>query len=111
MCPANRLGGCFRHPEVFHLALLNQLFHRSRYVFNRDLGVYAVLIEQIDGIDLESFKRALDSSFDVSGRLSKAYRTRRTVVLKFESELRRNHDLFTEGARASPTSSSLAKGP
>ena len=41
----NRPGRCFRHAEVFHLALLNQLLHRSGYVFDRHLRVDAMLIE------------------------------------------------------------------
>ena len=48
----DRPHSCFRKAEVLDLALLNQVLHRSRYVFDRHVRVNTVLIEQIDGIDL-----------------------------------------------------------
>ena len=65
VCAADRLYPCFRESEVLHFALLNQLFHRSRNVFDRHIGVNAVLIEQIDDIGLESLERALGGFLDV----------------------------------------------
>jgi len=45
MCATDRLHPGFRKAEVLHLALLNQLFHRSRNVFDRLTGN---LLEQLD---------------------------------------------------------------
>ena len=42
----------FGKAEVLHLALLNQFLHRSRHLFDRDVGIDAVLIEQIDDVGL-----------------------------------------------------------
>jgi len=51
--------------EVPDLALPNQLLHRARHVFNRDVRVDAVLIEEINDIDLEAVKRAFGDFPDV----------------------------------------------
>src|SRR6266496_4365426 len=65
VCAPNRLYSRFRKAEVLHFTLLNQVLHRSRHVFDRHVRVNTVLIEQIDGIDLESLKRALGDLLDV----------------------------------------------
>ena len=65
ICATNRLWCCFGHPEVFHLALLNQLFHGSGNVFDGHVGVDAVLIEQIDDIGLEALERGGGDFLDV----------------------------------------------
>jgi hypothetical protein len=41
---------------VLHLAFVNQLFNCSRHLFDRDLGIYPVLIEQIDTVDSKSLE-------------------------------------------------------
>ena len=61
----DRLHSCFRKAEVLHLTFLNQVLHRSRHVFDRHVRVDAVLIEQIDDIDLESLERGLGDLLDV----------------------------------------------
>ncbi len=62
---ANRLCSCFRKAEVLHLPFLNQVLHRSGHVFDWHVRVNTVLIEQIDGIDLESLERGLGDLLDV----------------------------------------------
>src|SRR5712691_1351848 len=42
----DRLHSCFRKAEMLHLALLNQLFYRSRNVLYRYVRVNAVLVEE-----------------------------------------------------------------
>ena len=59
------LHPCFGKAEVLHLALLNQFFHRSRNVFDRHVGVNAVLIEQVDDIGLQALERGLGDFLDV----------------------------------------------
>ena len=55
----------FRKSEVLHLALLNQVLHRSRHVFDRHVRIDAVLIEQIDDIGLEALERGFGDLLDV----------------------------------------------
>jgi hypothetical protein len=52
----NRLDSCFRKAEVLDLSLLNQVLYRSGHVFDRHVRVNTVLIEQVDGVDLESLQ-------------------------------------------------------
>src|SRR4249919_196478 len=66
-CAANRLDAGFREAEVLHLAFLNQVFHRSRDVFNRHLRVHPVLIEEVDRLDPETPERGLGDLPDVRG--------------------------------------------
>ena len=65
MCATDRLHSCFRQAEVLDLTFLNQVLHRPRHVFDWHVRVNTVLIEQVDGIDLESLKRALGDLLDV----------------------------------------------
>jgi hypothetical protein len=67
MSTANRLCACFRKSEVLDLALLDQVFHRSSHVFDRHVGIDAMLIEQVDRFDLESLERGLGNLLDVFG--------------------------------------------
>src|ERR1700683_3020122 len=62
---ADRLHARFRESEVLHLALLDQIFYRSRSVFDGDVGVDAVLIEQIDDVGLEALERGFCDLLDV----------------------------------------------
>ena len=62
---ADGLHARFGKAEVLDLAFLNQILHRSRDVFDGHVRVNAVLIEQIDGIDLEPLERALGGLLDV----------------------------------------------
>ena len=57
MCAAYGLCPCFRQSEVLHLAFLNQALHRPRYLFNGHVRIDAMLIEEIDGVDLEPCQR------------------------------------------------------
>ena len=55
----------FRHAEVFHLAGLNEFLHRARDIFDWHIGINAMLIEQVDSLNLEPFKGAFDDLLDV----------------------------------------------
>ena len=67
---ANRLRSGFGQPEVLHLALLDQVFHRTGDVLDRHVRVDAVLIEQIDTSVLSRLSDASATSLMCSGRLS-----------------------------------------
>jgi hypothetical protein len=62
---ADGLHACFGKAEVLDLAFLNQVLHRSRYVFDRHVRVNPMLIEQVDDIHLEPLERALGGLLDV----------------------------------------------
>ncbi len=67
MGAADRLHSRFRKTEVLHLALLDQVLHGSRHVFDRDARIHAVLVEQIDDVGLEALERGLGDFLDVLG--------------------------------------------
>ena len=110
---ADGLHACFGKAEVLDLAFLNQVLHRSRYVFDGHVRVNAMLIEQVDDIHLEPLERALGGLLDV---LRPAVQARRTLhPAGIEIGLRSNPNLVAittclrKGARASPTSSSFGE--
>ena len=55
---ADRLRARLREAEVLDLALRDQLLDRSRDVLDRHVGVDAVLVEQVDGVDLQPLERS-----------------------------------------------------
>ncbi len=76
VCATDGLHARFGKAEVLDLAFLNQVLHRSRYVFDGHVRVNPMLIEQVDDINLEPLERALDGLLDV---LRPAVQTRRTL--------------------------------
>src|SRR5437879_4985691 len=78
----------FRQAEVPDLAFPNQTLDGAGNVFDRDVRIDAVLIEEIDAIRLEPFERCLGNLPDVCGP---AVQARLLAVLELEPELRRNH--------------------
>ena len=82
---------------MLNLALLDQLLHGSRHVFNGNLGVYAVLIEQIDGIDFEPLERAFDDLLNVLWPAIQATPSRFAVESRFVTKLGRYYYLPAEG--------------
>jgi hypothetical protein len=92
MGATNRLDAGFRQPEVFDLAFLNQTLHRSRHVLDRHVRVDAVLIEQVDRLDLETPERSLGDLFDVGWP---AIQTALLPSFEREPELGRDHHMVT----------------
>ena len=56
---AHGLGGGFGEADVADLALLHQLGHAAHGLLDRHVGIDAVLIEQVDGVDAQPPQRAL----------------------------------------------------
>src|SRR5271157_1372005 len=99
VCTTDRLCGCFRHAEVLDLALLNEVLHGSRDVFDRNLGVHTVLIVEIDGINPEPLQRPFDGLLDVLGPAIHACRSRPMIgATKIEPEFGGDHYLPAEGS-------------
>ena len=65
MRAADRLHARFGQAEVLDLPFLNQFLDGSRHVFYRHIRVDAVLIEQVDRLDLEPLERTLHGLPDV----------------------------------------------
>ncbi len=97
VCATDGLCCCFRKPEVLDLALVNEVLHGSRHVFDRDLGVHAVLIEEVDGIDPEPLERAFGRLRDVLRPAVQADPTRTPIGLELVGELGGYDDPPAEG--------------
>src|SRR5439155_4099598 len=93
---ANRLRGCLGKAELPDLACLNQVPYSSGDVFNRNVRVNAVLVEQIDGINLEALERSLCDPLDLFWPAVEACQTSLRLGIDFPSELGGDHHLPTE---------------
>ena len=96
VCATDGLYACLRESEVLHFALLNQLLHRSRGVFDRHVRIDSVLVEQVDDIGLETLERGLGDLLDVLGATVQPCLFA-AVRIQFETELRCNHHMLTYG--------------
>src|SRR5215472_13557675 len=81
---------------MLNLALLNQLLHCAGHVFDRYARVNTMLIEQIDGIDLESLERGFGDLLDVLWPAIQAHEPGFSVGLQFETELGGYHHFATK---------------
>src|SRR5208282_2568461 len=88
---ADGLRARLRKTKVLHFTLLNQIFHRTSNVFDWHLQVDAMLIEEIDGLDLESFQRSLGNLSNVLGATVDCPRSP-----ELEAEFSSDHDLLSE---------------
>ena len=61
----DRLHSCFRKPEVLDLTFLNQILYRCRHLFDWHVRINAMLIEEIDGIGVDSLERGFGDLLDV----------------------------------------------
>src|SRR5208282_5490630 len=86
----------FRKAEVLHLTFMNQVLHGSGYVFDGHVRVDTVLIEQIDGIDLEALNRGFSDLLNALGAAIRTNETGTSVRLEFEAELGGDHHFPTE---------------
>jgi hypothetical protein len=81
---------------MLDLPLLDQILHGPRNVFNRDRGIDAMLIVEIDDIDSETLQGALDYLLDVLGLAIQAAPTRFTRGGGCPAKRRRDDDLIAE---------------
>jgi hypothetical protein len=109
MGAADRADAGLGHPEVVDLAGLDELLDGAGDVLDGDFRVDAVLVEQVDGVGPQATEGALDGGADVVRSAGDA------VCLPFSSNANPNLVAMTTSSRtgcsASPTSSSLWKGP
>src|SRR5207253_7130927 len=78
-----------------HLSFLDQVLDRSSHLFDWHVRVDAVLIEEIDGVDLESLERALGGRLYVLWPADEAQPL--PVGTKLPLKLGAYHHLPTEG--------------
>ena len=102
-------GAGLRQAEMPDLACRDQVLDRAGHVLDRHVGIDAVLIEQVDHLDPEPLQRGLATARICSGRLFRPAML--AVRIDVEAELGGDHDLVADGPSASPTISSLVKGP
>src|SRR5215469_3520750 len=93
VCATDRICSCFREAEVLDLAFCDQLFDSAGDVFDWDVRVDSVLIEQIDDISLEALERGVSDLPDVLGPAVQACRW----LPAWEAELGCDDDLIAEG--------------
>ena len=89
---ADGAGAGLGHPEVAHLAGLDELLDRARDVLDRDVGVDAVLVEQVDRVGAQPPQRPVDGGADVLGSAVHAAGLR-AVLVEVEAELGGDDDL------------------
>ena len=65
VCAADGFCACFREPEVFDFACLNEVLDGAGSVFDRGVGVDAVLIKEVNGVGPKTLERPLDDPLDV----------------------------------------------
>ena len=92
--PPNRLGAGLGQAEMPHLALRDQLFHRPGHILDRHFRIDPVLVEQVDGVDPETFERGVGNLADVLGPAVQSGLPAALADLK--SEFRGNHHLGAE---------------
>jgi hypothetical protein len=97
MCASYRRRTRFRQPEVLYFALLNQLHHRARDVFDRNGGIDAVLVQHVNRGDLQSRQHRVDDAPNVVGPAIDAIAG--SVGIDAEAELGGDHDLIPDRAQ------------
>src|SRR5947209_10302498 len=101
MGAADGLHPRFRESEVFYLALLNQVLHRARRIFNRYVGIHPVLIKQIDNVSLQAREGGLGDFLDVL-RTAVEPRLFSRARIDLEPEFRGDLDLSTKWGECFP---------
>src|SRR5579885_165510 len=85
----------FRKTEILDLARSDQILDRAGDVFDRHLVIDAMLVEEIDGLDLEPLERSLRDLFDVLRPAVEAA-LRASLRIEIEAELGGDHHLPAE---------------
>src|SRR5439155_9069591 len=97
MCSPDGLHSGFRKSEVLYLTFPNQILHRAGHIFDRNVRIDTMLIEQIDHVCPESFQRSLSNFFDVLWSTVDADLLAFGIVL--ESELGGDHHSLTHWSK------------
>lgn len=87
---------------------LHEVRDHARHVFDGNLGIHAVLIEQIDAVGAKTLERPFDGTSDVVGP---AVEFLRFIFFDAKAELRGDHDLVAYRCERFATQVSLVWGP
>ena len=109
---ADGFGAGFRQAEVFDFAFGDEGLDGAGYVFDRDVGVYAVLVEEVDVVGLEAAEGALDgAALMSSGREETPEMPGLPCSSQAKPNLVARTILLRMAAKALPRRASLVKGP
>ena len=111
MCPPDRLRTCLGKAEVLNLALLYQVLHRARHIFDRYGRVDTVLVEQVDNVGPQPLQRCLGNLPDVLRAAVQASSTLSRLGIDVEAELGGDHHLLTEGGKGFADELFVDEGP
>ncbi len=100
MGAAQRLRSHLREAPVQDLALRHQLLDGAGDVFDRDLRVDAMLIEEIDAVGAKTLEHALDRELDVVRAAVEARAPRARLRIDVPAELGGDDHLVPEGRDA-----------
>src|SRR5450432_3225915 len=99
----DRLCGCFGHSEMLDLTGLDQFLDRAGGVLDGHIRVDAVLIEQVDGFELEPQQGAFHGLLDVFGLTVNSGGSRLVIFARqIEAELGGNDHLPAEWGQGLP---------
>ena len=95
MGAADGLGTRLGEPKVMHLSLINKILDGTRYLLNRDVGINAVLVEQVNPVGAQPLQRFLCNLANILRAAIKAI----TGPSVFKPELGCNDDLVADGGK------------
>ena len=96
---ANRFHAGLGKSEVLDLAGLDEFLDGAGHVFDGHVGIDAMLIEKVDGVDLEALERAFDGLLDVGGLAIQARGAWAMIgTAEIETELGGDHDFVAIGS-------------
>ena len=81
---------------MFHLACLYQVFDGSGGLFNGSVGVDAMLVEEVNGVRLQTRERGFNDQLDVVGMAVERCPFTVVVGIRFKSELGGDDEVFAE---------------
>src|SRR5579875_3687386 len=96
MSTPNRLDTRFRKTEVFDLTSLNQLLDCPRNILDRHIWINPVLIEEINSLNLQALKRALNGLLNMLRTAIQASQRPLPCTIKLKSELGSDDHLLAE---------------
>ena len=97
---ADGLCACFGEAEVLYLACLDQILDGAGGFFDGRIGIDAMLVEEVDGVGLQTLERAFDDLLDVVGAAVGGCPLAVVVGIGLESELGGDDDVFAEGSES-----------
>ena len=95
MRPAHRVRARLRQAEMADLALGDQRLHRARHLLDRRLRIDAVLVEEIDRLDLQALQRTFHRRPN-AGRAEVQADLLAGLRIDAETELGRDHDFVAK---------------